>query len=94
MLIVNIGDLNAAFKSGDKVTPETLAAANLVQGHVRRTEDPRQRRSHEEAEDLRPRFSKTATEKITAAGGEAIVLPGKAPVVKGQKKVAKAGSKS
>jgi len=28
------------------------------------------------------RFSKTATEKITAAGGEAIVLPGKAPVVK------------
>ncbi len=28
------------------------------------------------------RFSKTATEKIDAAGGEAIVLPGKAPVVK------------
>ena len=54
VLIVNIGDLNAAFKSGDKVTPETLAAANLVQRHVRRTENPRQRRSHEEAEDLRP----------------------------------------
>ena len=28
------------------------------------------------------RFSKTASEKIAAAGGEAIVLPGPAPVVK------------
>src|ERR1700740_42034 len=32
VLIVNIGDLNAAFKSGDKVTPESLAVADLVHG--------------------------------------------------------------
>ncbi len=54
VLIVNIGDLNAAFKSGDKVTPESLAAANLVHGKYDDSENPRQRRSHEEAEDLRP----------------------------------------
>jgi ribosomal protein L18E len=28
------------------------------------------------------RFSKSAADKISQAGGEAIVLPGKAPVVK------------
>ena len=33
VLVVNVGDLNAAFKSGDKVTPESLAAANLVKGN-------------------------------------------------------------
>ncbi|RMG05030.1 MAG: ribosomal protein L15 family protein, partial [Planctomycetota bacterium] len=32
------------------------------------------------------RFSASAKEKIEAAGGEVVVLPGKAPVVKGQKK--------
>src|SRR5918996_6224319 len=32
VLVVNVGDLNEAFKSGDQVTPESLAAANLVQG--------------------------------------------------------------
>ena len=53
VLVVNVGDLNEAFKSGDEVTPETLAAANLVKGTVRRVEDPRQRRSDEEAEDFR-----------------------------------------
>ena len=32
------------------------------------------------------RFSRTALEKIEKAGGKAVVLPGKAPVVKGKKK--------
>jgi large subunit ribosomal protein L15 len=36
------------------------------------------------------RFSKSALEKIQQAGGEAIVLPSPAPVVKWQKKQAKA----
>ena len=43
--VVNVGDLNEAFKSGDEVTPESLAAANLVQGPLRRAEDPGRRRS-------------------------------------------------
>jgi len=32
------------------------------------------------------RFSKTATEKITAAGGEVVILPGKKAVVKNKMK--------
>jgi large subunit ribosomal protein L15 len=32
VLVVNVGDLNEAFKSGDQVTPEKLAEAHLVRG--------------------------------------------------------------
>ena len=39
VLVVNVGDLNGAFKSGDQVTPEKLAAANLVNGTVRQRYD-------------------------------------------------------
>ena len=36
------------------------------------------------------RFSKSAQEKIEKAGGEVVVLPGKAPVVKNKQKPVKA----
>ena len=94
VLIVNVGDLNGAFKSGDKVTPETLAAANLVQGKYDELKILGNGEVTKKLKISAHRFSQAATDKITAAGGEAIVLAGKAPVVKGQKKVAKAGSKS
>jgi len=94
VLIVNIGDLNAAFKSGDKVTPETLVAANLVNSTYDELKILGNGEVTKKLKISAHRFSKAAADKITAAGGEAIVLPGKAPVVKGQKKVAKVGSKS
>ena len=94
MLIVNVGDLNAAFKSGDKITPETLVAANLVKSTYDELKILGNGEVTKKLKISAHRFSQAATDKITAAGGEAIVLPGKAPVVKGQKKVAKAGSKS
>ena len=49
VVVVNLGDLNKVFKSGDHVTPESLAAANLVEGRLRRIEDPGRRRGQEEA---------------------------------------------
>ena len=85
VVIVNLGDLNEAFKSGDQVTPEKLAAANLVKG---RYDELKVLGDGEVTKKLKisaHRFSKTAAEKITAAGGEAIVLPGPAPVVKNKK---------
>ena len=94
VLVVNVGDLNGAFKSGDKVTPETLAEAKLVQGNYDELKILGNGEVTKKLKISAHRFSQSATEKITAAGGEAIVLPGKAPVVKGQKKAAKAGSKS
>jgi len=94
VLIVNVGDLNAAFKSGDKVTPESLVAANLVNSTYDELKILGNGEVTKKLKISAHRFSQAATDKITAAGGEAIVLPGKAPVIKGQKKAAKVGSKS
>jgi large subunit ribosomal protein L15 len=82
VVVINVGDLNEAFKSGDEVSPESLAAANLVKG---RYDELKVLGGGELTKKLKVsahRFSKSAAEKITKAGGEAIVLAGKAPVVK------------
>jgi large subunit ribosomal protein L15 len=94
VLVVNVGDLNAAFKSGDQVTPESLAAANLVQGSYDELKILGNGEVTKKLKVSAHRFSQSATDKITKAGGEANVLPGRAPVVKGKKKEAKAGSKT
>ena len=82
VLAINLGDLNAAFKSGDQVTPEKLAEANIISGTYDELKILGDGEITKKLKISAHRFSKTATEKITAAGGEAIVLPGKAPVVK------------
>ena len=82
VLVVNVGDLNEVFKSGDQVTPEKLADANLAKG---RYDELKVLGDGEVTKKLKVsahRFSKTAVEKIAQAGGETIILPGKAPVVK------------
>jgi large subunit ribosomal protein L15 len=82
VLAINLGDLNAAFKSGDQVTPEKLAEASIISGIYDELKILGDGEVTKKLKISAHRFSKTATEKITAAGGEAIVLPGKAPVVK------------
>ena len=82
--MVNVGDLNEAFKSGDEVTPESLAAANLVKGRYDELKFWATAKLTKKLKISAHRFSKSAAEKIDKAGGEAIVLPGKAPVVKEQ----------
>jgi len=90
---INLGDLNDAFKSGDKVTPETLAEAKIVKGTYDELKILGDGEITKKLKISAHRFSKSAAEKIAAAGGEAIVLPGKAPVVKNIKR-AKDGSKT
>ena len=81
--VVNVGDLNEAFKSGDQVTPESLAAnTNLAKGTYDELKILGNGEVTKKLKISAHRFSKTASEKIAKAGGEAIVLPGKAPVVK------------
>jgi large subunit ribosomal protein L15 len=92
VIAINLGDLNAAFKSGDQVTPEKLAEANIISSMYDELKILGNGEVTKKLKISAHRFSKTATEKITAAGGEAIVLPGKAPVVKPPKK-AKEGAK-
>ena len=80
--VVNLADLNKLYKSGDHVTPESLAALNLAKGVYDELKILGTGEITKKLKISAHRFSKTATEKITAAGGEAIVLPGPAPVVK------------
>jgi large subunit ribosomal protein L15 len=82
VLVVNLGDLNKHYKSGDHVTPETLAAANLVHGGFDEVKILGDGEVTKKLKISAHRFSKTAAEKIAAAGGEAIVIPGPKPVVK------------
>ncbi|MCX7425283.1 MAG: 50S ribosomal protein L15 [Planctomycetia bacterium] len=79
---VNVGDLDGAFDDGAEVTPETLKRKNLAKCRydVLKVlgDGPLTRKLTISAH----RFSKSALEKIRQAGGEAVVLPGPAPVVK------------
>jgi large subunit ribosomal protein L15 len=80
--VVNVGDLNEAFKSGDQVSPETLAAANLVKGRYDELKILGNGELTKKLKVSAHRFSKSAADKIAKAGGEAVTLAGKAPVVK------------
>jgi large subunit ribosomal protein L15 len=80
--VINLGDLNEAFKSGDVVSPEKLAEVNLVKGQYDELKILGNGELTKKLKISAHRFSKSAAEKISKAGGEAIVLPGKAPVVK------------
>ena len=84
--IVNIGDIDSAFSAGDDVTLEALEAKNLAKG---RWDELKVLGNGELTKKLRisaHRFSQSALDKIEKAGGEAVVLAGKAPVVKGRTK--------
>jgi len=74
-LVVNIGDIDAAFKDGDTVDRDALRKAGLAKGpadgvRVLGTGDVTKRlviKAHH--------FSKSAAEKITAKGGTADIIP-------------------
>lgn len=82
VVTVNVGDLEQAFDAGAEVTPETLREKSLAK---RRYDVLKILGDGELSKKLKVsahRFSKTAQEKIEKAGGEAIVLPGKKPLVR------------
>jgi large subunit ribosomal protein L15 len=80
--VVNVGDLEATFEAGDEVTPEALATANLVKGRYDELKVLGNGELKKKLKVVAHRFSKSAAEKIAKAGGESVVLPGKAPVAK------------
>jgi large subunit ribosomal protein L15 len=82
VVTVNVGDLEQAFDAGAEVTPETLREKSLAK---RRYDVLKILGDGELTKSLKVsahRFSKTAREKIEKAGGEAIVLAGKKPLVR------------
>ncbi|HEX4412085.1 MAG TPA: 50S ribosomal protein L15 [Lacipirellulaceae bacterium] len=82
VVVVNLDDLEKNFKAGDHVTPESLGAAHLVGGIFDQVKILGDGELKKKLKISAHKFSKTASEKIAAAGGEAIVLPGPKPVVK------------
>jgi large subunit ribosomal protein L15 len=80
--IVNVGDLDEVFEASDEVNPETLKQKTLVKGSY---DVLKVLGDGELAKKLivsAHRFSRQAREKIQKAGGEVIVLPPKAPVIR------------
>jgi large subunit ribosomal protein L15 len=87
--VINLGDLEKLFNSGDEVTPEAIRAKNEAKGRYDFLKVLGDGELTKKLKISAHRFSKTALEKIEKAGGEAVVLPSPAPVVKNVKKKAK-----
>jgi large subunit ribosomal protein L15 len=88
-VIVNLASLEKHFHSGEEVSPDTMRGKGLIRGAydvVRVLGDGELTKS---LKILAHHFSRSAAEKIEKAGGEAVVLPGKKPVVKNKMKVKK-----
>ncbi len=85
---INVSDLEAVFKSGDEVTIESLQKKNLAKGRFDELKILGNGELTKKLKISANRFSSSALAKIEKAGGQAIVLPGKKPVVKGQAKTA------
>ncbi len=83
--IVNLANLEEAFAAGEEVTPETLHAKKIVRGQFDVLKVLGDGTLTKALKISAHRFSRSALEKIQQAGGEAIVLPGRAPVVRKKK---------
>ena len=80
--IVNLSVLERNFENGDEVTPDSLRGKNLVKGKYDVLKVLGNGDLTKSLKISSHQFSRSALEKIEKAGGQAIVLPGKAPVVK------------
>ena len=83
--IVNLANSEEAFAAGEEVTPETLHAKKIVRGQFDVLKVLGDGTLTKALKISAHRFSRSALEKIQQAGGEAIVLPGRAPVVRKKK---------
>lgn len=83
VIAVNVGQLEAIFKSGDEVTIDALREKHLTRGRFDELKILGDGELTKKLKISAHRFSAGAVEKIEKAGGQAIVLPGKKPVVKG-----------
>ncbi len=84
--IVNVGDLEKAFESGDEVTVDSLKENSLAKHRYDVLKILGDGELTKKLTVSAHRFSQSAKEKIESAGGTVVVLPGKKPVVKNEKK--------
>jgi len=79
---INVTDLELCFVAGEKVTPEILRAKGVVKKVYDKLKILGTGELTKSLEVSAHAFSAEAKKKIEAAGGKAITLPGKKPVVK------------
>jgi len=84
--IVNLDVLDRNFDGGEEVTPETLEGKSIIRGRYDQVKVLGDGELTKKLKITAHRFSQSAREKIEKAGGEIVVLPGKAPVVKNKMK--------
>ena len=89
VLAVNVGDLEMSFDDGAEVTPATLKEKNLAKSRYDVLKILGDGPLTKKLKVSAHRFSKSAKEKIERSGGEVVVLPSKAPVVKNKQRGAK-----
>ena len=83
--VINVADLEKCFESGQEVTLETLRAKNLAKGRFDELKVLGEGELTKKLKVSAHRFSASALAKIQNAGGEPVVIPGPAPVLKGSK---------
>jgi large subunit ribosomal protein L15 len=91
---INISQIAESFGDGDEITPEILRERGIVKhpyDHLKILGDGELTKK---LKVTAHRFSKSAEEKIKAAGGEVVVLPGPKPVVKNKMKPRKPKAKA
>jgi large subunit ribosomal protein L15 len=90
--VVNLCDLENSFQAGEEVTRDTLKTKNLAKGRYDMLKVLGDGELTKGLKVVAHKFSRTAVEKIQQAGGQVVVLPGKAPVVKNKQRPLKAKS--
>lgn len=78
--IVNVSNLEKHFQAGEEVTPDTIEARDLVKGRYDLLKILGNGELTKGLKVMAHQFSGSAKEKIEKAGGQIVVLPGKAPV--------------
>jgi large subunit ribosomal protein L15 len=78
--VVNLAQIDEAFKAGEDVTLESLAAKNLARGRFDLLKVLGNGELKKKLKISAHKFSESAAEKIKAAGGEMVLLPGRTKV--------------
>jgi large subunit ribosomal protein L15 len=84
---LNVAQLDKHFQPGEEVTVEAAVSKGMLRGRFDVLKILGSGDLTKKLKVLAHKFSRSAVEKIEKAGGEAIVLPGKKPVVKNKMKV-------
>jgi large subunit ribosomal protein L15 len=84
--IVNLDVLERNYQSGEEVTGDSLRGKALLKGSYDLLKVLGNGELTKNLTITAHQFSRSALEKIEKAGGQAVVLPGKAPVVKNKMK--------